>query len=321
MGRLTCRGQTPTLSLWLSTHASFPCPYFALSINTLASKYFIRTHAKLGCPQPPAACLYTKHGNNGGDIKHKQQQWPWRTALAWFLGSISSSRGQSGVKTLVCPGLPWQHTALGQKLPRLNASKWRHMSQLGLCLIALKALFIFYFLEPQLSYTWVNTSGFTPMACREEPTLGMCRPRTTTNMNCTHTSSWWFMIRIVMCWVWPNVDSRSNTWTWKMSAHRRRPEISSVHPGGKEKDISTWLTSQLSAVCKVRRGLAFLSTLLINCFSNRVKAAHWTPTQARPRFRGLQPLGGPGKPVKMTVIATETSFLGHDIQMTCWSFV
>lgn len=52
-----------------------------------------------------------------------------------------------------------------------------------------------------------------------------------------------------------------------MSAHRRRPEISSVHPRGKEKYISTWLTSQLRVVCKVRRGLAFLSVLLINCVS------------------------------------------------------
>lgn len=96
-------------------------------------------------PQPPAARLYTKHGNNGGGVKRKQQQWLWRTALAWFLGSISSSRGQSGVKTLVCQGLPWQHTELGQKLPRLEASKWCHMSQLGLCLNALKAIVYFVF--------------------------------------------------------------------------------------------------------------------------------------------------------------------------------
>lgn len=257
------------VALTVNSHTSFPCPYFALSINTLASKYFIRTRATLGCPQPPAACLYTKHGNNGGGVKHKQQ-WPWRTALAWFLCSISSSRGQAGVKTLVCLGLPWQHTALGQKLPRLEASKWRHMSQLGLCLIELKAIVYFVFPgAPIVIYVSEHLRIYT-MACGEVPTLGMCRPRTTTNMNCTHTSSWWFMIRIVMlalCWVWPNVDSWSNTWTWKMSAHRRRPEISSAHPRGKEKDISTWLTSQLRAVCKVRRGLAFLSTLLINCVS------------------------------------------------------
>lgn len=181
-----------------------------------------------------------------------------------------------------------------------------------------------YFLEPQLSYTLSEHLGIYTVACGEVPTLGMCRPRTSTNMKCTHTSSWWFIIRIVMlalCWAWPNVESWSNTWTWKMSAHRRRPEISSVHPRGKERDISTWLTSQRRAVCKVRRGLAFLSMPLINCFSNRVKAVHWTPTQACPRFRGSPPLGGPGRPVKMTVIATETPFLGHDIQMTCWSFV
>lgn len=140
-GKVNLQRTNPhAVALTVNSHASFPCPHFALSINTLASKYFIRTRATLGCPQTPAARLYTKHGNNGGSAKRKQQQWPWRAALAWFLGSISSSRGQSGVKTLVCPGLPWQHTVLGQKLPRLEASKWRHMSQLGLCLIALKAI-------------------------------------------------------------------------------------------------------------------------------------------------------------------------------------
>lgn len=35
--------------------------------------------------------------------------------------------------------------------------------------------------------------------------------------------------------------------------------------------------------------------------------------------RRPQPLGGPGRSAKMTGFAIEMSFLGRDIQMTCWS--
>lgn len=55
--------------------------------------------------------------------------------------------------------------------------------------------------------------------------------------------------------VWPNVHSC--TVAWKTSAHKRRPEMLSVNPRGKSEDISTRLTSQLWAVCKVRPCFSF----------------------------------------------------------------
>lgn len=60
------------------------------------------------------------------------------------------------------------------------------------------------------------------------------------------------------------------------------------------------------------------------CLSAEVEASRefnelvHRPVQERRRFRGPQPLGGPGRPVKMTVskFTIEISLLGHDIQMT-----